>query len=53
MCSSSALVLLALAGTPSPELSLDDAVKLALEGNAQLKVSRLEAGSGQEYRARS
>lgn len=42
MCSSSALVLLALAGTPSPELSLDDAVKLALEGNAQLKVSRLE-----------
>ncbi|MBL8915320.1 MAG: TolC family protein [Archangium sp.] len=41
MCSSSVLVLFALAAAPS-EVTLDDALKLALDGNAQLKVLRLE-----------
>lgn len=42
MCSSSVLVLFALAAAPSQDVTLDDALKLALDGNAQLKVSRLE-----------
>lgn len=41
MCSSSVLVWFALAAAPSA-VTLDDALKLALDGNAQLKVSRLE-----------
>jgi outer membrane protein TolC len=42
MCSSSVLVWLALAAAAPNEVTLEQALQLALEGNAQLKVSRLE-----------
>lgn len=49
MCSSEVLLVATLlAGTPSmPMVSLDEALKLALEGNAELKVARAEVDVAQ------